>query len=134
MRTDLYSFVHKAQRFHMFCLSTDIGATDFSSTKDARAIAARVKDLFAHLKDHANNEQRYIHPLFQRLGDVGDKLNVDHGHLHQEMDIIERILHEQSWDQLYSAYAKFLGIYLLHLDEEKPPSARFYGRTTTMTI
>lgn len=119
MRVDLYTFIHKAQRFHMFRLSESIGATDFSETAEANAIAKQVLELVEHLKDHARNEKTYIHPLFQTKGSVRNHFDHEHENLEVEIQKIENVIHGKHWNDLYSTYTKFLGSYLLHLDEEE---------------
>ncbi len=119
MRIDLYTFVHKAQRFHLFRLSEKIGTTDFSMISEASDIAKEVLHLMEHLKDHAHNEEKYIHPLYQALGTIGDHFDKEHKNLELEIKNIENVITEKRWEDLYPTYTRFLGIYLLHLDEEE---------------
>lgn len=119
MRVDLYTFVHKAQRFHLFHLSDAIGLADLNNPIEAEAISKQVLYLMDHLKDHAQNEHTYIHPLFQAVGSVGDHFDREHEELEKEIARIEKIVVQKHWNDLYSAYTRFLGIYLLHLNEEE---------------
>lgn len=119
MRVDLYTFVHKAQRLHMFRLSEAIGSADFSQKEEVDDIARQVFELMEHLKDHAQNEKIYIHPLYQKVGSVGVNFDNEHESLETEIHQIEKIMQENRWSELYSAYARFLGKYLLHIDEEE---------------
>lgn len=119
MRVDLYTFVHKAQRYHLFRLSEVIGTADFSDATEANAIAKQVLGLIDHLKDHAQNEKTYIHPLYQAVGSIGEHFDHEHSQLEAEIGKIETVVKDRRWSGLYSAYARFLGIYLLHLDEEE---------------
>lgn len=119
MRVDLYTFVHKAQRFHMCRLSEEMGTTDFSRATDADGMGKQVLEMMEHLKDHARNECKYIHPLFQKVGSVGAHFDKEHEHLEREIKKIESIVAEKRWENLYAVYARFLGVYLLHLDEEE---------------
>lgn len=119
MRIDLYTFIHKAQRFHLFQLSEKIGTADFSQITESDEIAKDVIKLMEHLRDHAENEKKYIHPLFQSVGSVGAHFDEEHVELEAQIDKIENVINEKRWTDLYSAYAKFLGVYLLHLDEEE---------------
>lgn len=119
MRVDLYTFVHKAQRYHMFRLSEDMGLTDFSRSVDAEEIGQRVHNLIEHLKDHAQNEHKYIHPLYQAVGRIGEHFDHEHDQLEIEINTLERAVKQKQWNELYSIYTRFLGIYLLHLNEEE---------------
>jgi hypothetical protein len=119
MRVDLYTFVHKAQRFHMFRLSEKIGTTDFSVALETHEAAQEVLHLLEHLKDHAHNEEKYIHPLYQGVGATGEHFDREHEGLELEIRKLESVIAEKRWSDLYRAYTRFLGIYLLHLDEEE---------------
>lgn len=119
MRVDLYTFVHKAQRLHMFRLSEAIGSADLSQVDEVDDIEKQLVELIDHLKDHAQNEKNYIHPLYQKVGAVGDHFDGEHESLDIEIHKIEKIMQEKRWNELYTVYARFLGIYLLHIDEEE---------------
>lgn len=119
MRVDLYTAVHKAQRFHLFRLSSEIGTTDFTDADAAAHISDRVHDIGAHLRDHARNEETYIHPLYREIGRVVEDIEREHHELESALGELERIVDEKRWDELYPRYTRFLGNYLLHLDEEE---------------
>lgn len=119
MRFDLYGLIHKAQRFHLFLLSNEMGRTDTSDAACRPQIKAKLRNLIEHLKDHARNEETYIHPLFRSLGDSAEKLEEAHEALESELTDLERAVSEERWTDLYRVYARFLGHYLLHLDEEE---------------
>jgi hemerythrin superfamily protein len=119
MRVDLYSLVHKAQRFHLFRLADEIGKADFSSAADADRVSHRVREMLEHLEDHAHNEETYIHPLFAKAGTQAESLETDHQHLGAAIERIEALLQESRWQDLYAEYMRFLGTYLLHLDAEE---------------
>lgn len=119
MRVDLYTFVHKAQRFHMFRLCERIGSADFSQKAEAAEISNQFQELIEHLKDHAQNEKTYIHPLYQKISSVGGHFDKEHDDLEIEIHKLEKILKEERWSELYATYTKFIGTYLLHIDEEE---------------
>lgn len=56
LQVDLYTFIHKAQNFHMINLSEEIGKSDFTVRTDANKVAQKVLPLIGHLKDHAQRE------------------------------------------------------------------------------
>lgn len=119
MRVDLYTTVHKAQRFHLFRLSNEIGVSDFTNAVAAAHISGRARDMIAHLRDHARNEETYIHPLYREIGNVVTDIERGHQELESELNELERIVDEKRWGELYSRFAYFLGTYLPHLDEEE---------------
>lgn len=119
MRVDLYTFIHKAQRFHMFKLAEKIGMTDFTVSAEIEEVAREILQLIEHLKDHAQNEKQYIHPLYQAVGTTGEHFDKEHESLEAEIQKIENVVLEKRWSDLYPSYTRFLGIYLLHLDEEE---------------
>ncbi len=128
MRTDLYSTIHKAQRFHMFELANAIGHADPASEEAAGRIRARVRGIIEHLRDHAANEETYIHPLFDAAGDEAAPLRHEHDDLEKGLAALEQALDAHDGRALYSAYAAFLGRYLLHLEEEEEAQARVLWR------
>lgn len=123
MRVDLYSFIHKAQRFHLNLLSNKMGKTDFADAAAADEVRAGLGRLIEHLRDHATNEETYVHPLYRKLGGTADVLEKDHHGLEAQLEGLERLGQEERWEGLYPAYTRFLGRYLLHLDEEEKAQA-----------
>ena len=119
MRVDLYTAIHKAQRFHMFQLANAIGGADLASDQTASTLAGRVRAIVEHLRDHARNEETYIHPLFDAAGTGAGLLRDGHDDLEADLEEIERVVGEGRRQDLYSAYTRFLGKYLLHLSEEE---------------
>ena len=119
MRIDLYTGIHKAQRYHMFRLANEIGRADISDERAVADVLARVRRMVDHLRDHAQNEETYIHPLFDALGSDADHLRHEHHDLERDLEGLERVLGERSLQDLYAAYTRVLGRYLLHLSEEE---------------
>ena len=78
MRVDLYTVIHKAQRFHMFHLANAIGGADLESDEAVDTLADRVREMIEHLRDHAHNEETYIHPLFDAAGGGAGPLRHEH--------------------------------------------------------
>jgi hypothetical protein len=119
MRIDLYTLIHKAQRHHMCHLSAAIGKADFSDAGEAKSVYEDVRAIIAHLRDHAHNEETYIHPLFHQLGKVAGALEAGHVELETEFAGIEQLLEAGSGDALHQAYTRLLAAYFIHLDEEE---------------
>jgi hypothetical protein len=118
MRVDLYATIHKAQRFHMFELANAIGCAEPGNDAPAATLAQRVRHLIEHLRDHAQNEETYIHPLFDLAGGDAESLRRAHEELEADLQEIEHVL-TNGGKSLYATYTRFLGKYLLHLSEEE---------------
>ena len=119
MRVDLYSFVHKAQRLYLFKLSSEISVTDFSNNAEADRITHQLREVIEHLRDHAKNEEVYIHPLYAKLGNMIGGIEQDHHDFEGDLNALEEVIEQKRWDELYVQYAHFLGKYLLHLAVEE---------------
>jgi hypothetical protein len=119
MRVDLYTLIHKAQRFHMFRLSDDIGRADLADEGATTRICNELHSIIARLRDHAQNEEAYIHPLYDKSGAGANALDAGHQALESGLEKLERLINERVWEEIYPAYTRFLGMYLIHLDEEE---------------
>lgn len=118
MKTDLYTFVHKAQRARLFALSSDIARADFSDPEDVARVGASLRHALDHLREHAAIEEAYIHPLYSALGGAAAEFEVEHELLEQEIAQLEAMVSEGRWSELHRAYNGFLGRYLVHIEEE----------------
>lgn len=123
MRVDLYTTIHKAQRFHMFALANAIGCAGPGAQAAASKLVERARRLIEHLRDHAHNEETYIHPLYDRAGHGADSLRERHQGLEADLHEIEQLL-ASGGNDLYATYTRFLGKYLLHLSEEEDAQKR----------
>jgi hypothetical protein len=125
MKTDLYTFVHKAQRVRLFDLSGLIARSDFDDATDVEHIKTDLSHMLQHLREHAAIEDKYIHPLYRALAqgeasiDVAAEFDAEHEMLEQEVAHLEGIVNEGRWSELSRAYNGFLGRYLVHLQEEE---------------
>ena len=121
MKTDLYTFVHKAHRVRLFTLSMEIGRADFKDPDDVEKIRALLKSELEHLRDHAHIEAQYIHPLYRKIPEASIAIKFDHDHqtLEKELEALEVITREEQWDRLHRVYNGFLGRYMIHLEEEE---------------
>lgn len=118
-KVDLYTFIHKAQRMHLFDLSVRIGHTDFSNEAEIKSIQEDVRSMIAHLKKHSHSEATFIHPLFNELGNQISVIDDEHDDLEKELHKIECILSEKRWEELYNEFNLFIAAYLFHQDEEE---------------
>lgn len=119
-RADLYTVIHKAQRAHMFALGTKIGKTDFSDARAAEDVARELKAFIQHIREHGQNEDNFIHPMFRELGDHAvDALDEEHHDLDKELDKLEKVVDNKDWEKLYPEFNRFIATYLMHQDEEE---------------
>jgi iron-sulfur cluster repair protein YtfE (RIC family) len=115
MRIDLYSTIHKTQRFHLFQLAERLGRADQSRPESWPPLAAEVQIWLDHLEAHAQHEHDFIHPLFERGGDIAMHLDAEHEALSGAMAEIKQTLAAGDWEQLYGRFVAFLGVYLVHI-------------------
>jgi hypothetical protein len=118
-KPDLYTVIHKAQRMHLFGLSTRIGRADFSDAAEVSSIEKDLKSMIFHLRKHSLNEATYIHPLFNEMGNQIAAIDEEHDDLEKELLKIEHILKEKKWEELYPELNRFIAAYLTHQDEEE---------------
>jgi len=118
MRVDLYRLVHKAQRFHLFQLGSRLSHADWNVELHRQQATAEVLHVVGLLREHARNEARYIHPLFDAA-----QLEHQHHELEAQLTELEEIVTNERWSELYSAFMRFVGAYLLHLDAEERTQA-----------
>ena len=118
-KIDLYTVIHKAQRTHLFDLCAKIGRTDFSDAQATSTIEQEMREIIEHLRQHGVNEDTFIHPLFRELGDHASAIDDEHDDLDKELHKLECILDKKNWSGLYPEFARFIGVYLLHQDEEE---------------
>lgn len=117
LKTDLYTVIHKAQRAHLFTLSARIGRTDFSNPEESALIKQKLSEMISHLRKHSIVEATFIHPLFAELGN--SEFDEEHEELEGHLLQLEQIVEEKRWQELYSAFNRFLALYLIHQDEEE---------------
>ena len=123
MRTDLYGLVHKAQRHCLFALGRELGEADVDDPAARTHLASAVRDIAAMLADHAENERRYIHPLFARVGAAPESLEREHHDLEAVLDRWVEIVDQGRWAELYRATMRIIGEYFLHIDGEERAQA-----------
>jgi hypothetical protein len=119
MRIDLYTAIHKTQRFHLFRLAERLGRANQSQPESWPPLAAEVQMWLEHLKAHAQHEHDFIHPLFARCSGNATQLDAEHEALDRVMAEIEQALEAGHWEQLYGRFVAFLGVYLVHITEEE---------------
>jgi hypothetical protein len=128
-RIDLYRNVHKGQRAHLFGLAVELGRADHEDAADVRALAARLRSALAELRRHAENEERFIHPLLRaRAPKVAAMLEQEHDGLEPALAEVDEMLDGfegapqnpfEAGAELYRAWCRMLSAYLAHIDAEE---------------
>ncbi len=78
-RFDGFTAVHKALRRELFETAIALARADFVSPEETSAAARSVETCFAHLREHAEHEDRRIMPAVHELAPaLGEDLGRDH--------------------------------------------------------
>jgi hypothetical protein len=123
MRIDLYGLVHKVQRYHLFAFAQQLAWADLGNATSRAHLESAVRRLGELLRDHAENERHYIHPLFEAFGAAAEVLEADHLELDGDIAGWVALIDQQRWDELYPASMRLIGKYLLHIDAEERAQA-----------
>lgn len=117
MRFDPYSFVHKAQRARLFTLVIDAGRADEEDHRAVEAIGGAVRALVRELRNHADHEEKYIHPLLRSCAPaLASQLEDEHHDIDKQMLDLERA---EGSNDLYRRLTSFTASYLRHLELEE---------------
>ncbi|WP_119299875.1 hemerythrin domain-containing protein [Dongia deserti] len=127
-RIDLYRNVHKGQRAHLFSLAVALGRVDHADASAVAALASGLRAAVGELHQHAENEERFIHPLLRaRAPEVAARLEREHHALEPALAEVEEML--RGFDgaddpfnacvELYRAWCRMVSAYLAHLDAEE---------------
>ncbi len=119
MRVDLYTFIHKAQRKHLFDLSVKIGRSDFRDASQVSLLKKELRGMVARLKEHASHEETFIHPFFHKIGQQGELIEREHHDLEILLEELEKNIDTLDQGQLYTQFNRFLAAYLTHMDDEE---------------
>lgn len=129
-RIDLYRNVHMGQRARLFSLAVELGAADVAEPGSAANLADRCLAMTRELREHADHEDSYIHPLLRdRAPEAADALDVEHARLDAALDALDdrarglpnvapEALPEAQHD-LYLALNALISTYLAHLHVEE---------------
>lgn len=121
MKVDVYTKIHKAQRKHLFALSVKIGRTDFDDTVQVSYLKDEIKRIINHLREHAQHEKRFIHPLYREVGNQAEIFDHEHDDLENSLDLLEKVMADDDHDshKIYTQFNRFVAFYLKHIDEEE---------------
>lgn len=127
-RPDLYRNVHKGQRLHLFALAGEIGRADPQDAAQVAELAGRVRAALGGLRDHAEHEEHFIHPVLrQRASAVAEALEREHRWVDSGFMEVEESLRRlgtmpdraAACAGLYRAWCRMVAAYLAHLDNEE---------------
>lgn len=129
-RVDLYRNVHLGQRYRLFALATELGAADAGDKESTASLAARCLAMTTELREHAEHEDAFIHPLlWQRAPEAAEILDREHEHLDRDLDALDvmaRALADRPSEvdadathHVYLALNRLISSYLAHLDAEE---------------
>lgn len=127
---DLYRNVHMGQRARLFSLAVEVGAADMAAPGTAADLSERCLAMTRELREHADHEDSYIHPLLrERAPEAADILDAEHVRLDAALDALDeraRGLPTVTGDarpdaqhELYLAMNELISSYLAHLHAEE---------------
>lgn len=132
MRTDFYTFVHKRQRKILFDLSNEVCDADFTDVAVVSAIHLNLTQITNELRQHALNEETFVHPLLARKIPHAERLfEQEHKELKLHLSDLETNFsqlqdltphHKKSLEQgleFYRNLNRFIADYLMHINEEE---------------
>ncbi|HEX2115089.1 MAG TPA: hemerythrin domain-containing protein [Alphaproteobacteria bacterium] len=125
----MYRNVHKGQRALLFELAMELGRTDFSEAAASSAIERQLRSAAEELRKHADNEEKYIHPLLHsRAPEIAAALEREHHAIEAALSDLDGRLRPRGLPEeepatrgaeLYMVWCRMLSAYLAHLDAEE---------------
>jgi hemerythrin-like domain-containing protein len=128
----LYSGIHKGQRRWLADLSIGAGRTDFSKQEEVDFLIQEMKAFTEHLKEHADLEERFIHPTLGGIvASCPRGIEAEHRTQHLDLEDLIKSLemikqmpkdHEnlpKIGHEFYLALNRFVSTYLKHIDFEE---------------
>jgi hypothetical protein len=131
-QVDLYTNIHKGQRFRFFMISKIIGSMNASDQNALTALENELISFQEHMYLHAGHEENVIHPLLsERVPGGANRLNEDHRIMHRQFDELDRCFgeikekptdfekREEQCLEFYLAWNRFLSFYFDHINYEE---------------
>ncbi|TDC94557.1 hemerythrin domain-containing protein [Actinomadura sp. 7K507] len=129
-KIDLYRNVHMGQRQRLFTLAIELGSADADDTPELSVLTGRCLDMTRELREHAEHEDSFIHPLLREQAPAAAKaLDTEHEHLEIALDDLDaQARHltdvppeqrDQAQHRVYLALNGLISAYLTHLDTEE---------------
>lgn len=131
--TDFYTLVHKGLRKRLFDAIVLTGTTDFADDESRSRLAAVMRDLVHTLREHATNEETFLHPVFaDALPALAQSFDREHDEHDRALVEVERAFEAACGERAssqdasqdpghlaYRALARFGAFYLGHLEREE---------------
>lgn len=132
-RFEVYATGHKPLRNMLSVVMVRLGAADFTVPKERTAALRSLRAAVKALRDHAAWENEYFHPaLRERVPATVDRIEAAHRELDAALAHLDLLIdhYDASGDEqsaaLYLEFSRFVGRYLLHLDEEEQEFTQEY--------
>ncbi len=121
MKIDLYSKIHKAHRKDLFAISDELARADFSDAAQVSHLRDKIKKRITHLREHSQHEERFIHPLYEKVGNQAALFSHEHNDLENSLDLLEKMIADDNHDaqKIYAQFNRFIAFYLRHIDDEE---------------
>jgi hypothetical protein len=122
-RFNLYKLIHKYARAEISRVLELSGATDFNIPFERMEFLMALTSLDAFLNDHADREEKYIHPLLKKCkSNLLEEVEKEHIILHKKqktlVDQASELTGESSY-QFYLDFALYQSSYVVHLNYEE---------------
>ena len=124
-RPDPFAHVHKGLRKALFDLAVQAGSTDAQDAEGLSHLASRAHDVFRFTEHHAFNEDRFLLPRMEAKGmPEAQAMRADHQVLEHSLHALAEaasLLAQEPHNlrRFYLDLNRFIGQYVLHLDEEE---------------
>jgi hypothetical protein len=129
-RVDIYRFAHKALRAELFDFGTQVGRTDLTDADETGQLEDAVARTFEFMLEHADHEERFIHPHLGQGTPVAMYLGAEHDELSNAQrelsDILARLADCHDAGERYMVGRDFLMAanrviagFLRHFDREE---------------
>jgi hypothetical protein len=128
-RYDVYKVPHKAQRRALFLTAIAVGRLNPGDAAAGQALAARIRQLVAHLREHSASEDRYIGVLMEKVGHHDEAIAAGHERVEALMAEVERQLDAGALARgehaFYRLFNRLVSAYVAHMDDEEEAQARW---------
>jgi hemerythrin-like domain-containing protein len=129
---DLYTGIHKGQRYYLSQLSKQAGTLNVDDSEALSELLSKTLEVKEEFRVHAALEEHHIHPLlYDRIPEGARELEADHRRQEQKLDdlgkYLERLLTKPlEFEKLrelalefYRGLNRFIAIYLVHINKEE---------------